>query len=105
MLARRDWLKIYDDRIECGIWEIPYAEVKEAIVYKTRQGFIPVKILVLSTEDGNFQFGVNPWSNPFRHMAIPLRQESMKLEYSLFSTAIRVLVVGYLVYWACQRWL
>lgn len=104
VLARRDWLKIFPDRFECGDWEIPFEDVSEALVYKTRQGLIPVKILVLATPGGNFQFGVNPWSNPFKHIGIPTKEESIKLKYSAFSIIIRLVLVGYLAYWGWSRW-
>ena len=33
---RRGLLQVYEDRLECGDWVIPYGEVGEAVLFRTR---------------------------------------------------------------------
>ena len=103
--SKRAWFKVFEDRIECGSWTIPFSEVKEAVIYNAKQMFIPVQILQVVTEQGNFQFGFNPWATPTKHLALNMRQEEVRLKYSPFSIVVRVLVLGYLAYWVWDRWL
>jgi len=103
--SKRAWFKVYGDRIECGSWVIPFSEVKQAIIYNTRQMFIPVQVLQVVTEQGRFQFGFNPWASPSKHLTLDMRQEIIRLKYSPFSIVVRVLVLGCLAYWVWDRWI
>lgn len=103
--AKRAFFKVFDDRIECGSWVIPFSEIKSAHLYKTKQMFIPVKVLQLVTEKGSFQFGFNPWANPFKHLNIEYEQSEIKLGYSTYSMVVRVLLVAYFGYLAWEAWL
>ena len=103
--AKRAFFKVFDDRIECGSWNIPFSEIKSAHLYKAKQMFIPVNVLQLVTEKGNFQFGFNPWANPFKHLSIEYEQSEIKLGYSTFSIVVRVLLVAYVGYLAWEAWL
>lgn len=99
--AKRAMFKVFEDRIECGSWNIAFSEVKSAHLYKAKQMFIPVNILQLITEKGSYQFGFNPWSNPFKHLDIEYGQSDIKLGYSKYSIIIRAILalyIGYLVY-------
>jgi hypothetical protein len=103
--SKRAWFKVYGDRIECGGWVIPFSEVKQAMIYNTRQMFIPVQVLQVVTEQGRFQFGFNPWASPFKYLALDMRQETIRLKYSPFSIVVRGLILGYLAYWVWDRWI
>lgn len=103
--AKRAYFKIFDDRIECGSWNIPFSEIKSAHLYKAKQMFIPVNVLQLVTEKGNFQFGFNPWANPFKHLSIEYEQSKIKLGYSKYSIVVRVLLVACVGYLAWEAWL
>jgi hypothetical protein len=103
--SKRAWLKIYGDRIECGSWVIPFTDVTRAVIYSTKQMFIPVKVLRLVTEKGNFQFGFNPWASPSKHLSLDVGQENLRLNYSPFSIVVRALIFGYVAYWVWDRWL
>ena len=97
-LARRARFRIYPERIECGDWVIPAGEVREAVLYEARQWFIPVYVLALSTERRTWQFGFNPWCKVAAHLPFAFRRERVRLRYSPFSIAVRVLLVGYLAF-------
>ena len=103
--SKRAWFKAYRDRIECDSWVIPFSEVTKAVIYNTRQMFVPVQVLQLITEKGNFQFAFNPWASPSKHLTLDVRQEDIRLKYSLFSIVVRVLIVSYIVYWVWDRWI
>ena len=103
--AKRAMFKVFDDRIECGAWNIPFSEIKSAHLYKTKQMFIPVNVLQLVTEKGNYQFGFNPWATPFKHLGVEYGQSEIKLGYSKFSIALRILLVAYIGYLVWEEWL
>jgi hypothetical protein len=60
--------------------------------------FMPVPVLQIQASGQTYQFGFNPWANPMKHLTIPYREETVKLKYSAFSTAVRVIVICYLIY-------
>ena len=97
--AKRAWFKLFDDRVECGSWRIPFSEVKSAHVYKTTQMWIPVTVLQLITEEASYQFGFSPWARPIEHLPLEYEQSDVILEYSTYSIVIRILLVLYLAYW------
>ena len=99
LASKRAWFKVFDDRIECGSWEIPKKSIHKAIVYKTKQMFIPVTVLQLITEDGSYQFGFNPWTKPAEHLGIEVEEQFITLKYSFFSLFIRVAALAYVGYW------
>ena len=97
--SRRGWFKVFTDRVECGDWVITNASIKEAVLFKSRQGLIPVSVLRLTTGDRTYQFGFNPWARVERHLAFEFRTEAVKLKYSTASFVIRLGVLAYLMYW------
>ncbi|KXI29140.1 hypothetical protein [Paraglaciecola hydrolytica] len=103
--AKRAMFKVYDDRVECGSWKIPFSEIESAHLYKAKQLFIPVNVLQLVTATGNYQFGFNPWANPFKFLGFEYEQSEIKLGYSIYSIVIRTLLVVYLAYLAYEKWL
>lgn len=105
LVSKRAWFKIFDDRIECGSWKIPKDSIHKAIVYKTKQMFIPVTVLQLITEEGSYQFGFNPWARPIRHLDIEVEERSVKLQYSFFSILVRVAVLAYIGYWVWSEFI
>ena len=97
--ARRAWFRCYQDRVECGDWVIPTADVREAILYETRQGFLPVSVLAVSTDARTFQFGFNPWARVAPHLPFAVRRERVRLGYSPISIAARVGLLGWIGWW------
>ena len=97
--SRRATLKVFEDRLECGDWKIPYAGIQRAILFETKQWFIPCYVLKVLTPDSAYQFGLNP--NKFWKGDLPFiaEREKGRLKYSAYSIAIRVvLVVGLIWY-------
>lgn len=92
IVARRGVFSVFEDCIECGNWKILFSEIKIAKLYKTKQMFIPVNVLELQTEKETFQFGFNPWANPFKHLKINYEIENVKLKMSKFSLILRVVL-------------
>ena len=98
--ARRAWLKIYNDRLECGDWTIPLSEVKDATLY-TAGMFILTRVQVLQVvtkDDVRYQFGLNPWVNITKTFPMPFNTEKVKLKTSGFSVVARMILLIYLGY-------
>ena len=104
-LSKRTLYKVYSDRLEIGNWIIPFSDIKDIVVYKTKQMFIPVSILNIQTEEKNYQIGFNPWVNPVKNIPQKVRYEKIRLKYSAFSRVIRIAVVAYIIYtlWESSR--
>ena len=73
--ARRAFLKVYDDRIECGDWTIPYDEMERVHRFRIRSFLIPSSVLQVITKHATYQFGVNPWADPFKHLVPGIHRE------------------------------
>jgi hypothetical protein len=102
ILARRGRLKIFEDHLECGNWTIEYRDIKNATLYSVRQYIIvipvPGYVLKIETEDKAYHFGLNPnryWKN---ELPFPVERQKGRLRFSLFSIAVRLIVLGYVVY-------
>ncbi len=101
--SRRGWFKIFGNRVECGDWVIPNATIQEAVLFKSKQAFIPVSILRLATQGTTYQFGFNPWVHLERYLPFKFRSESVKLKYSIFSVVVRVAVLAYVLMWLWNK--
>lgn len=93
--ARRARLKVYEDRLVCGNWVIPYTEFEHAALYSFRSLFfrIPGFLLTIKTETKTYHFGLNGWG-PFWKGRLPfdVTREQAKLRLSRFSILIRILL-------------
>ena len=96
--AKRAWLKVFADRLECGGWTIPVPSIRKAVMYEGRSLFMPARVLELQTGDGSYQFGFNPWVAVERHLPFDVERVKAKFGYSPLSLAIRVALLGYLAY-------
>ena len=101
--SKRTFYSVYDDRIEIGSWKVPFDEIKDIILYKTKQMFIPVSVLAIQTAEKNYQIGFNPWVDPVKNIPIEVRTETTQLKYSAFSLVIRLIAFGYLIYLAWDK--
>jgi len=72
---------------------------------KIHTTFGPGLVLKIETKDGdNFQFGMQlntEWTN---QNAIPLKIEKGNLKSSIFSIAIRLFIIGYVIYWIINNY-
>lgn len=103
VLSRRGTLKIYTDRMECGDWVIPYSDIDEAVLFRTRQLLIPGYVLRVKSRGVIYQFGLNPSRFWAGELPFPARREQVRLGYSWYSITIRIILVGSVVYWVWNR--
>ena len=94
LVSRRGWLRVFEDRLECGDWVIPAASVTKATLYSVGMGHV----LAVSTQERTYQFGLNPWVKVPLVLPFPFTTEKAKLGYSPFSIAVRVAAVAYIIY-------
>lgn len=78
LMARRGWLEIFPDRLECGDWVIPMESIRKAVMYEGRSMFMPARVLEVQSERGTFQFGFNPWVSVDRHL--PFQYDRVKVK-------------------------
>lgn len=104
--AKRAVVMLTAQKIVCGSWSIPLHQIDHAkLVYiKTMLG--SGQVLQLFTKSGGqYQFGMqlNPaWTE---QKALPLIVENGKITYSWFSLGIRLMLVGYLLWWVYERFI
>lgn len=96
--SRRGWFKVFADRVECGNWTIPFSEVQQVTVFRSRMNWVPVTVLRFELAHQTYQFGFNPWAKPDQHLKVPYREETVKMRYSLFSALVRMFLLVYLAY-------
>ena len=100
VIAQRGRLRVTSEALEFRSWRIPYSSIDEAVLFRVRQMFIPGYVLRVRSGNRVYQFGVHAnrfWEGP---LPFPVGRESARLRYSLFSTALRVILVGLLAYLA-----
>ncbi len=103
LMSRRGRLKVMPEALVCGDWTIPYKNIDEAVLFRTRQMFIPCYVLRVKADRTIYQFGLNPsryWSSD---LPFPVRRERIRAEHSPFSIALRFVAVAAIAYWAWIR--
>ena len=99
--SQRAVVLLTSKKVICGKWTIPLDQVQSSQLLKFRSLFGDGAVLKLHTVDGtNYQFGmqINPeWTE---QQIIPLTYEQAKIKHSI---ALRVLAIGYLIYWLYER--
>ncbi|MEJ5963332.1 hypothetical protein [Pedobacter immunditicola] len=102
--SQRAVVMLTDKKIICGKWTIPLDTVATAQLVKINSLFGGGQVLKVQTNDKkNYQFGmqVNPeWTNQQR---LPLTLENGQVKHSPFSIVVRLIAVGYLIYWLYER--
>lgn len=101
--ARRSFLSIFHDRLECGNWIIPYGTMTRAVLFETRQMWIPCYILKIQTADACYQFGLNGSKFWAGELPFAVTREAGRLKYSTFSIALRVVLVVALLWYLFSR--
>jgi hypothetical protein len=104
--SQRAVVMLTDKKIICGKWTIPLDTISKAQLFKINSLFGGGQVLkVQTTDDKNYQFGMqlNPeWTNQQR---LPLTLENGQVKYSAFSVIVRLIAVGYLIYWLYERFI
>lgn len=85
VVARRALLKVFGDHLECGDWRIPFSEIDDAVLFRTRQMFIPCYVLRVQARGQTYQFGLNPGRFWAKELPFPVRRETAAVRYSPFS--------------------
>jgi len=98
LAARRGWFKVFADRLECGDWIITLESIENATLFVGRQLLMRVTVLEVRTAERTYQFGFNPWVRLERHLAFNFEKQAVSIGYSKFSLALRLLLVGYLLF-------
>lgn len=101
LIARRAILKIFDDHLECGNWTVDYATIRDAALYSVRSSlWLPGYVLRIETPDKTYHFGLN-WGSFWKgDLPFPARRERGRLGYSWFSVIYRIILLGFLLYFA-----
>ena len=97
--SRRATLRVTTEGLECGDWRINYSDIREAVLFSTRQMFIPCYVLRVRTDSQIYQFGLNPGAYWKGDLPFPVRRERMRLRYSPFSIVVRLVLLCAVVYY------
>jgi hypothetical protein len=104
--SQRAVILLTDQKLVCGKWTIPLDTISTAQLLKINSLFGGGQILkVQTTDDKNYQFGMqrNPeWTSQQR---LPLTLEKGQVKHSAFSIFVRLIAVGYLIYWVYERFI
>ena len=104
--SQRAVVLLTDKKLVCGKWTIPIDTITEAQLLKINSLFGGGQVLkVQTTDDKNYQFGMqlNPeWTSQQR---LPLILEKGQVKNSTFSIIVRLIAVGYLIYWIYERFI
>ncbi|MBK8415687.1 MAG: hypothetical protein IPL22_15015 [Bacteroidetes bacterium] len=104
--SQRAVVLLTDKKLICGKWTIPLDTISTAQRLKINSLFGGGQVLkVLTTDDKNYQFGMqlNPeWTSQQR---LPLTLEKGQVKYSAFSIIRRLIAVRYLTYWIYERFI
>lgn len=104
--SQRAVIMLTTKNLICGKWSIPLEEIQSSQLLKFRSLFGNGAVLKLQTVDGtNYQFGmqINPeWTE---QQIIPLNYEQVKIKNSPFSIIVRIIAIGYLIYWVYDRFI
>lgn len=102
--SQRAVLLLTNKRLICGEWDIPLEIIETAELVKIHTSFGTGQVLKLTTNDqDNFQFGMQLNKEWTEQTALPLTLEKGKLKHSLYSIIVRLILVGYIIYWIVEK--
>ena len=97
--AKRGTLILTDQKLVCGSWEIPLSTVSSAVLVRVKALLSKALVLKLSTNDGHhFQFGLQydpAWET---QTALRLTIEDGRIKYSVFSLALRAILIIWVIW-------
>lgn len=104
--SRRATLRLFDDHLVCGDWNVRYDEIREAVLASFRSPILRIPGYVLSarTDTHTYHFGLNGWRYWNSELPFPVTRKKTRLRMSWISIAARVILMGYLAY-AVSRWI
>ena len=102
--SQRAVVLLTDKRIICGQWNIPLDNIVSSQLIKINTTFGPGLVLKIGTKDqGNFQFGMQMNHEWTEQITLPVTLEKGKVKYSMFSIIVRLVLLGYIIYWIIEK--
>ena len=106
VISQRAVVLLTDKKIICGKWTIPLDNIKSAQLLKISSLFSSGQVLKIQTnDDKNYQFGMQMNLEWINQKKLPLTLEKGEVKNSLFSIIVRIIAIGYLIYWLYSRFL
>jgi hypothetical protein len=105
VVSKRAVILLTNKKIKCDTWEIPLENIKNAELVKVKSLYGTAQILKIKTNEKNYQFGmqINPeWTNQDK---LQLDIKDGKIKTSFFSVVIRIVLIGYLIYWIIDKFI
>ena len=104
--SQRAVVLLTDKKLVFGNWTIPLDTISTAQLFKINSLLGGGQVLkVQTTDDKNYQFGMqlNPeWTSQQR---LPLTLEQGQVNNSMYSIIVRLVAVGYLIYWIYRQFI
>ena len=104
--SQRAVVLLTDKKLICDKWIIPLENIKTVQLLKIHSLFGAEQVLKVQTDtEENFQFGmqINPeWT---KQQVLPLTLEKGQVKNSAFSIIVRLVLIGYLIYWLYERFI
>ncbi len=112
--AKRAVLILTTDRLVCGSWEIPLANIKNATLLRVKALAAKALILKVGTNNGEYyQFGMQYDPAWEEQMALKVAVEDSqidytvkdgKIQYSTFSVIVRAILIIWII-WSVIQWI
>jgi hypothetical protein len=101
VFARRAFLKVFDDHLECGDRRIENKAITSAVIRPVRSVlFLPGYVLKIVAGSGTYHFAVH--GNPFWDGPLPFPVQHEEGAFSVPNLVFRILFIGYLVHLLSQ---
>ncbi|WP_437921922.1 hypothetical protein [Sphingobacterium sp. LRF_L2] len=102
--SQRAVILLTDKKLVCGKWIIPIDTISTAQLLEINSLFGGGQVLkIQTTDDKNYQFGMQFNTEWTSQQQLPLTLEHGQVKHSAFSIIVRLIVVGYLIYWIYER--
>lgn len=105
LFSRRAYLVVTEVQLQCGDWVIPFDSLKEAVIYEFESiFFVKGYLLVVKTDNGSFQFGLNPSAYWEGDLPFPVRREQKTLGGLWIRRALFLGAILYGLWTEYSRW-
>jgi hypothetical protein len=104
--SQRAVVLLTDKKIVCGKWTVPLETISSAQLIKINSMFGSGQVLKIQIENGvNYQFGMQLNSEWTNQQIFPLKLEKGQVKHSFFSIIVRLILVGFIIYWIYERFI
>jgi len=102
--SQRAIILLTKSRIICGKWIIPIEEIESSELLKISSLLGDGMVLKIQTKDHiNYQFGMQFNPECTEQQILPLNLVKSKIKYSPFSIIVRLVALGYLIFWIYNK--